>query len=231
LSSTWRSYGRRGGDRRLADAQRARSGSSRRRCCHARGAHPGPHSVPARNIFCVGLNYLDHAKGDAVDASELKLPEAPIFFTRRRTPLSDPTTRCASTQINATTRYESRACRDHRTAGRDIPSARALEHVFGYSIAMMSQRATCSAATSNGSRVSRSIRRCRSAPASSQPMRSAIRVCSSCLSASTDKSVSAHGGTDESSIFRPSSQRYRRHERSIRATSSLPARRRVSVLP
>lgn len=39
--------------------------------------------IPARNIFCVGRNYLEHAKEGARAAGrELKLPDVPTFFTK-----------------------------------------------------------------------------------------------------------------------------------------------------
>jgi 2-keto-4-pentenoate hydratase/2-oxohepta-3-ene-1,7-dioic acid hydratase in catechol pathway len=38
---------------------------------------------PLRNIFCVGRNYLEHAKeGAALFGKELKLPDVPTFFTK-----------------------------------------------------------------------------------------------------------------------------------------------------
>ena len=38
---------------------------------------------PLRNIFCVGRNYLEHAKeGAAIFGKELKLPDVPTFFTK-----------------------------------------------------------------------------------------------------------------------------------------------------
>jgi 2-keto-4-pentenoate hydratase/2-oxohepta-3-ene-1,7-dioic acid hydratase in catechol pathway len=41
---------------------------------------------PNRNIFCVGRNYLEHAKeGAALFGKELKLPDVPTFFTKAPT--------------------------------------------------------------------------------------------------------------------------------------------------
>ena len=38
---------------------------------------------PLRNVFCVGRNYLEHAKeGAAIFGKELKLPDVPTFFTK-----------------------------------------------------------------------------------------------------------------------------------------------------
>ena len=46
---------------------------------------------PARNIFCVGRNYLEHAKeGARVAGRELKLPDVPTFFTKAPTAIAGP---------------------------------------------------------------------------------------------------------------------------------------------
>jgi 2-keto-4-pentenoate hydratase/2-oxohepta-3-ene-1,7-dioic acid hydratase in catechol pathway len=96
-----------------------------------------PIPVPARNIFCVGLNYLDHAKeGAAVRRSELKLPEVPIFFTKATHTVIGPDDEVRlDPKITQRLDYEVELAVIIGTAGRDIPSTRALEHVFGYSIA------------------------------------------------------------------------------------------------
>lgn len=47
--------------------------------------------VPTRNVFCVGRNYLEHAKEGALAAGrELKLPDVPTFFTKAPTAIADP---------------------------------------------------------------------------------------------------------------------------------------------
>jgi 2,4-didehydro-3-deoxy-L-rhamnonate hydrolase len=46
---------------------------------------------PPRNVFCVGRNYLDHAKeGARASGRELKLPAAPTFFTKAPTAIAGP---------------------------------------------------------------------------------------------------------------------------------------------
>ena len=46
---------------------------------------------PLRNIFCVGRNYLEHAKeGARASGRELKLPEVPTFFTKSPTAIAAP---------------------------------------------------------------------------------------------------------------------------------------------
>jgi 2-keto-4-pentenoate hydratase/2-oxohepta-3-ene-1,7-dioic acid hydratase in catechol pathway len=46
---------------------------------------------PPRNVFCVGRNYLEHAKeGARALGRELKLPEVPTFFTKAPTAVAAP---------------------------------------------------------------------------------------------------------------------------------------------
>ncbi len=46
---------------------------------------------PARNVFCVGRNYLEHAKEGARAAGrELRLPTVPTFFTKAPTAIAPP---------------------------------------------------------------------------------------------------------------------------------------------
>ncbi len=47
--------------------------------------------LPQRNVFCVGRNYLEHAKEGARAAGrELKLPDVPTFFTKAPTAIAAP---------------------------------------------------------------------------------------------------------------------------------------------
>lgn len=46
---------------------------------------------PHKNVFCVGRNYLEHAKeGARAMGRELKLPEVPTFFSKAPTAIADP---------------------------------------------------------------------------------------------------------------------------------------------
>jgi len=91
---------------------------------------------PAKNVFCVGRNFLTHieegarARGEAV-----KLPVAPVFFTKAPTsvvgPHDDvPWDRSATQQVD----WEAELGAIIGTTGRNIPRAAALEHVFGYTV-------------------------------------------------------------------------------------------------
>jgi 2-keto-4-pentenoate hydratase/2-oxohepta-3-ene-1,7-dioic acid hydratase in catechol pathway len=46
---------------------------------------------PKKNVFCVGRNYLEHAKeGARALGRELQLPEVPTFFSKAPTAIADP---------------------------------------------------------------------------------------------------------------------------------------------
>src|SRR5688572_4465060 len=91
---------------------------------------------PAKNVFCVGRNFLTHieegarARGEAV-----KLPTVPVFFTKAPTsvigPYDDvPWDRTATQQVD----WEAELGVIVGVTGRNIPRAAALDHVFGYTI-------------------------------------------------------------------------------------------------
>jgi 2-keto-4-pentenoate hydratase/2-oxohepta-3-ene-1,7-dioic acid hydratase in catechol pathway len=91
---------------------------------------------PAKNVFCVGRNFLTHieegarARGEAV-----KLPTVPVFFTKAPTsvigPHDDvPWDRTATQQVD----WEAELGAIVGVTGRSIARAAALDHVFGYTI-------------------------------------------------------------------------------------------------
>jgi 2-keto-4-pentenoate hydratase/2-oxohepta-3-ene-1,7-dioic acid hydratase in catechol pathway len=96
-----------------------------------------PIPVPVRNIFCVGRNYLDHVhEGYAKAGREVKLPEAPQFFTKATHALNSP---YGDVRLdNRLTRlfdYEVELAIVIGRAGRDVARAQAMHHIFGYTIA------------------------------------------------------------------------------------------------
>ena len=91
---------------------------------------------PAKNVFCVGRNFLTHieegarARGEAV-----KLPAAPVFFTKAPTSVIGPNDdvpwdRSATQQVD----WEAELGVIIGVTGRNIPRATALDHVFGYTV-------------------------------------------------------------------------------------------------
>ncbi len=97
---------------------------------------------PPRNVMCVGWNYAEHFEegkgrrdaGDSGDQQEM--PEYPTFFTKLPTAVVGPS---ASVQLDP--RVSTKLDWEVELAvvvgrqGRDIPEERAMDYVFGYTIA------------------------------------------------------------------------------------------------
>jgi len=98
--------------------------------CHA------PIPRPRKNILCLGLNYASHAQESSRARDRpFKIPEVPVFFTKAPTtvngPFDDvPWDSGATEQVD----YEAELGVVIGVDGRNISRARALEHVFGYTI-------------------------------------------------------------------------------------------------
>jgi 2,4-diketo-3-deoxy-L-fuconate hydrolase len=90
--------------------------------------------MPARNVFCVGRNYLEHAKeGARASGSELKLPDVPTFFTKAPTAIADPGAPLRL-QADVSSQYDFEA-ELGVVIGRhckNVSEDEALEAVFGY---------------------------------------------------------------------------------------------------
>jgi 2-keto-4-pentenoate hydratase/2-oxohepta-3-ene-1,7-dioic acid hydratase in catechol pathway len=99
-----------------------------------------PIRVPARNIFCVGKNYTEHAKEfersgfDATSAGQAT-PDLPIVFTKAPSSVSGPTDTIDSTMDpTGTIDYEGELAVVIGTGGRGIKAADAMKHIFGYTV-------------------------------------------------------------------------------------------------
>jgi 2-keto-4-pentenoate hydratase/2-oxohepta-3-ene-1,7-dioic acid hydratase in catechol pathway len=94
---------------------------------------------PARNIFCVGKNYHEHARefaqsGFDATAKEI-VPEAPVVFTKPPTAVSGPGDIIpASSDDTKSVDYEGELAVVIGKGGRGIAKADAMKHVFGYTI-------------------------------------------------------------------------------------------------
>ena len=94
---------------------------------------------PAKNIFCVGKNYREHAAefaGSGFDATAKEVvPEAPVVFSKPPTSVIGPGEPIPS-RLDPTdsTDYEGELAVVIGRAGRGIRKADALGHVFGYTI-------------------------------------------------------------------------------------------------
>jgi 2,4-diketo-3-deoxy-L-fuconate hydrolase len=88
-----------------------------------------PIPAPARNVFCLGRNYADHAAERGAAA-----PDHPVYFTKPGTAVVGPGDDVVHHAITKELDYEVELAVVIGTGGRDIPRADALRHVFGYTI-------------------------------------------------------------------------------------------------
>jgi 2,4-diketo-3-deoxy-L-fuconate hydrolase len=91
----------------------------------------------ARNLFATGWNYVDHfdeGAGRAADAPDF--PEHPTFFTKlSSTVIASGAPVPHDADLSDRLDYEAELAVVIGLQGRNIPRDRALEHVFGYTIA------------------------------------------------------------------------------------------------
>jgi 2-keto-4-pentenoate hydratase/2-oxohepta-3-ene-1,7-dioic acid hydratase in catechol pathway len=98
-----------------------------------------PLPQPRRNLFCVGRNYRAHAAelaGTVFRESLPKQDEWPIVFTKMPETVIGPfdTVRLPGRTVTEQIDYESELAVVIGRGGRDIPRARAMDHVAGYTI-------------------------------------------------------------------------------------------------
>lgn len=94
---------------------------------------------PAKNIFCVGKNYHEHAKefaSSGFDATAKEVvPEAPVVFSKPPTSVIGPHDPIPSyLDSSNSTDYEGEIAVVIGKPGRGIPAAEAHAHIFGYTI-------------------------------------------------------------------------------------------------
>jgi 2-keto-4-pentenoate hydratase/2-oxohepta-3-ene-1,7-dioic acid hydratase in catechol pathway len=91
---------------------------------------------PAKNVFCVGRNYVEHiAEGARAQRISLDLPEFPVFFSKPPTAVigpgeAIPVQPAVSTKID----YEVELAVVIGKRGSNIKPGDAFEHIFGYTI-------------------------------------------------------------------------------------------------
>ncbi len=89
---------------------------------------------PNKNVYCVGRNYLEHAKEGARAAGrDLKLPDVPTFFSKAPTAIADP---------DSILHFQARVSSEYDWEGelaviigrriKDAAAEDAMEAVFGY---------------------------------------------------------------------------------------------------
>jgi 2-keto-4-pentenoate hydratase/2-oxohepta-3-ene-1,7-dioic acid hydratase in catechol pathway len=120
--------------RRMADVGTGASGAHCHLASTVRWHAPIPR--PAKNVFCLGLNYAAHAKESSqARGREMKIPTVPVIFSKAPTTVSGPyddvaVDRRATQQVD----WEVELGVVIGTSGRNITRANALEHVFGYTV-------------------------------------------------------------------------------------------------
>ena len=91
---------------------------------------------PTKNVFCMGLNYLAHAKeSGAARGKEAKLPARPVLFTKAPTTVSGPFDDVpVDWSVTNEVDWEVELGVIIGRRGRDIARGDALTHVFGYTV-------------------------------------------------------------------------------------------------
>ena len=84
---------------------------------------------PARNVFCLGRNYKEHAAERGAAA-----PEHPVYFTKAPETVVAPGARVIHHAATKELDYEVELAVVIGAAGKDIPREQALAHVFGYTV-------------------------------------------------------------------------------------------------
>ncbi|HVH25935.1 MAG TPA: fumarylacetoacetate hydrolase family protein [Vicinamibacterales bacterium] len=90
---------------------------------------------PPKNIVCLGLNYASHIRETTSPDKAMRVPEAPVFFTKAPTSVTGPFDpipwdQSVTTQVD----YEAELGVVIGAGGKNISRERALTHVFGYTV-------------------------------------------------------------------------------------------------
>jgi 2-keto-4-pentenoate hydratase/2-oxohepta-3-ene-1,7-dioic acid hydratase in catechol pathway len=91
---------------------------------------------PAKNVFCVGWNYLEHFEEGAKKLhDDRELPKHPVFFTKATTAVTGPfDTIPFDASISTSLDWEVELGLIIGTGGKNIAEADAMRHVFGYTV-------------------------------------------------------------------------------------------------
>lgn len=89
-----------------------------------------------RNVLCTGWNYWEHFEEGRAHRPDVERPLAPTFFTKSPDAVIGPRDPIAfDPDLSAKWDYEAELAVVIGTTGRSIPRERALDHVFGYTLA------------------------------------------------------------------------------------------------
>jgi 2-keto-4-pentenoate hydratase/2-oxohepta-3-ene-1,7-dioic acid hydratase in catechol pathway len=126
------------GSDRLGDLQRALSGAPSLGLADVKLLAPFPR--PAKNIFCVGKNYHEHAKefhdsGFDASAGASAVPDLPIIFSKAATTVIGPGDPIpGSSDLTNSVDYEGELTIVIGKRARKVKKADAYQYVFGYTI-------------------------------------------------------------------------------------------------
>ncbi|MBI4390450.1 MAG: fumarylacetoacetate hydrolase family protein [candidate division NC10 bacterium] len=84
---------------------------------------------PAKNIFCVGRNYVAHAAERGAEP-----PGHPVFFTKPPTAVIGPEAEIVADGLTRELDFEVELAVVIGREGKDIPPERVFDHIFGYTI-------------------------------------------------------------------------------------------------
>ena len=95
-----------------------------------------PLPAPRRNIFCIGMNYVKHAKETAAARGrEFKLPTHPVFFTKATTAVNGPYGDIpVDPNVSEKIDWEVELAVVIGKPGKNISRQNALDYVFGYMV-------------------------------------------------------------------------------------------------
>ena len=102
----------------------------------ARARILAPIPRPAKNVFCVGRNYVEHiAEGARAQRIALDLPKYPVFFSKPPTAVIGPNEAIpVQPAVSINIDYEVELAVVIGKRGSNIRPGDALEHIFGYTI-------------------------------------------------------------------------------------------------
>ncbi len=91
---------------------------------------------PAKNVFCVGWNYLEHFEEGAKKLQDNReLPQWPVFFSKAPTAVTGPTdTIPFDAAVSTSLDWEVELGVILGTAGKNIRQEDAMTHVWGYTV-------------------------------------------------------------------------------------------------
>ena len=91
---------------------------------------------PAKNVFCVGWNYLEHFEEGAKKLQDHReLPKDPVFFSKAVTAVTGPFDAVPfDANISTSLDWEVELGVIIGVGGKNIPEASAMQHIFGYTV-------------------------------------------------------------------------------------------------